>query len=175
MAEAACALPPQTRPAPNVCPHAIRQTTTSAPANDGGSPAFRSSVPVTANTPGSLMLFQAVSIQTPERWICEMWKLVDMAVEGIGDAAHMPSMPTGAEFRSVSLIGATGCRETETLVVGAGVLVIRTGMRRIKVAMTSACPYQARPPPSPARPRLGSLACLCQAQLRLKPEPRYAL
>jgi hypothetical protein len=37
------------------------------------------------------MLFHVVSTQPSERWICEMWKLVDMAVEGVGDAAHMPA------------------------------------------------------------------------------------
>jgi hypothetical protein len=35
------------------------------------------------------MLFQVVAIQPSERWTRA--ELVDMAVEGIGDAAHMPA------------------------------------------------------------------------------------
>jgi len=36
------------------------------------------------------MLFQVVAIQPSERWRCAMRKLADVAVEGIGDAAHVP-------------------------------------------------------------------------------------
>src|ERR671919_2308477 len=55
---------------PNVRPYRIR-------ADDDAS-AWRRlasvllSAPATANAPGSLMLFQVVSIQPSERWICEM-------------------------------------------------------------------------------------------------------
>jgi hypothetical protein len=48
----------------------------------GGSPPSCSSAPATANAPGSLMLFQVVSIQPSERWTCAMrnasiWPLKD--------------------------------------------------------------------------------------------------
>ena len=42
----------------------------------------------TANAPGSLMLFQVVSIQPSARWMWGDPELVDMAAEGISDAAH---------------------------------------------------------------------------------------
>ena len=52
--------------------HPIRQTTSPAPASGGGSLPACSSAAATANAPGSLMLFQVVSIQPSERWMCAM-------------------------------------------------------------------------------------------------------
>jgi len=40
------------------------------------------------------MLLQVVSIQPSERWTLRDAELVDMAVEGIGEAAHMPPIPS---------------------------------------------------------------------------------
>ena len=40
------------------------------------------------------MLFQVVSIQPSERWTCAMRN--SKAVEGIGDAAHVPSDAKGS-------------------------------------------------------------------------------
>jgi hypothetical protein len=41
------------------------------------------------------MLFQVAWIQPSDRWMCAMRKGVDMAVERIGDAAHMPADAKG--------------------------------------------------------------------------------
>jgi hypothetical protein len=46
-------------------------------------------IAATANGPGSVILFQVVAIQASERWTWEMRELFDVAVEGIGDAAHV--------------------------------------------------------------------------------------
>ena len=42
------------------------------------------------------MLFQVISIQPSERWTWEDAELVDVTVEGIGDAADVPSDATGS-------------------------------------------------------------------------------
>ena len=67
--------------------HPIKQTTTPAPASGGGSPPSCSSAPAIANAPGSLMLFQVVSIQPSERWTWDMrnasmWPLKGSAISG---------------------------------------------------------------------------------------------
>jgi hypothetical protein len=67
---AARELSAQTWSAPKARAHPIRQTTTPAPASGGGSPPSCSSALPAANAPGSLMLFQVVSIQPSERWMC---------------------------------------------------------------------------------------------------------
>jgi hypothetical protein len=68
--------------------HAIRQTTTPAPAS-GGSPPSCSSDPAAANAPGLLILFQVVSIQPSERWTCEMRN----SSIWMGDAADVSPNP----------------------------------------------------------------------------------
>ena len=73
----------QTRSAETSRPHPMRQTAKPAPASSGGSPPSCSSAPATANAPGSLMLFQVVSIQPSERWTCDVRdpELVDTVME----------------------------------------------------------------------------------------------
>jgi hypothetical protein len=64
-------------------------------ASAGGSPADYSSAPAAAHAPRAIMLLQVVSIQPSELDVRDA-ELVDVAVEGIGDAAHMPSDAKGS-------------------------------------------------------------------------------
>jgi hypothetical protein len=77
---------------PNARPHPMRHTTTPAPASGGGSPPSCSSASAAANAPGSLMLFQVVSIPAAGTLDVRDAELVDMAVDG-GDTLVTVASP----------------------------------------------------------------------------------
>ena len=79
----------------NVHPHPMRQTTTPAPASGGGSPPSCSSAAAAANAPGLLMLFQVGTLDMGDA------ELIDVAVEGIGDAAHVAYLIDQSDTRSL--------------------------------------------------------------------------
>jgi hypothetical protein len=78
--------------------------TTPAPASGGGSPPFCSSAPATANAPGSLMLFQVVSIQPSERWTSAMRNSSMWPLKGSAMPLTCRPMPRAAEFRSMGSV-----------------------------------------------------------------------
>ena len=80
----------QTWAAPKARGYPIRQTTTPASPIGGGSPPSCSSGPPAANAPESLMLFQVVSIQPPERWTCAMRNSSIWPLKGSANVRHMP-------------------------------------------------------------------------------------
>jgi hypothetical protein len=90
-------------------PSPIRQTTTPAPARGGGSPSppSCSSAPATANAPGSLMLFQAVSIQPSNRGTCAMRNSSIWPSNGSAMPITCRPMPRAAEFRSMGSVSLT--------------------------------------------------------------------
>jgi hypothetical protein len=79
------------RRSPRRRPHPTRQTTSPAPASGGGSLPSCSSAPAAANAPGSLMLFQVVSIQPSERWPWEMRNSSIWPLKGSAMAVTCPA------------------------------------------------------------------------------------
>jgi hypothetical protein len=73
---------------PITSPHQADDHTGTASGGGSPPPPSCSSAPATANAPGSLMLFQVVSIQPFGTLDMRDPELVDMAVEGISDDAH---------------------------------------------------------------------------------------
>jgi hypothetical protein len=75
--------------------HPIRQTTTPAPASGVGSPPSCSSAPATANAPGVAHVVPGGRDPAVGALDVRDAELVDVAVERIGDTAHMPADAEG--------------------------------------------------------------------------------